>query len=182
MTLNKLAAGIVITAIATTAISAPVKAKDNKELTTILAILAGGYVIHELADKRKKRSRETVVTPPKPRRDTSITHQHRDGTWYTHSSMADLKRYHRHKRNQRDGRAIDMFNGLNNDHHNRPIHGQLKKLPMPKKCERTVRLRNGKIKRAYRERCLLKNGYKVDRHGVVTHRNWRWLSRRPNLI
>lgn len=180
MKLNKLAAGIVTVAIAATAINAPANAKQNKELNTLLAILAGGLVINEIIDRKKDRAEQAATIAPrkyrKYPRDTSVRHQHRDGRWQTHQSRADLEWYHR---NDRD--LIFDRDRKPDPKHRRP-NVRAEKLPMPDRCERTIRKRNGKKIKAFSERCLRKMGYRVSNDGVVSHRKWRSLTRRPNLV
>jgi hypothetical protein len=187
MKLNKLGLGIVAAAITATAISGPAKAETNKELNTLLILLGGGLVINEIMDRKKDRgnkvTNETVYHDRDRHRDTSITHRHDDGRWYTHNSKADLNWYHRNDRNRRLESGIVADRDSTYDRSNRKSKRKhADKLPMPKKCERTVRLRNGDRKKAYNQRCLKKRGYKVTKRGNVSHPKWPRLLRRPNLI
>jgi hypothetical protein len=202
MILNKLAAGVTAIAIATTAISVPAKA-DNKDLQTLLAILAGGLVINEIIDNKKDRKKVTTSVKRddyKKPRDKRITHQHRNGEWYTHQNMEELRYYHskagrrdrRHDweydrdsdRTARDGRRDRKPERVVR----RPIQDDIlkvervKKLPLPDRCRREIQKRNGKVKHGYSQRCLQKRGYRIDAHGNVTHHKWSWLTRRPRLM
>ncbi|GEM_PF-2576612 len=197
MILNKLAAGVTIVAIATTALSIPANAK-NKELNTLLAILAGGLIINEVIDNKKEAKASTSPRRDEYRkpRDKRITHQHRNGQWYTHDDMAALRWYHRADRRHdwkhdkdsdrtaRDGRRDKKPRRLQPG----PVHDdffkveRVKKLPLPDRCRREIQKRNGKVKRGYSQRCLQKRGYRIDAYGNVTHHKWSWLTRRPRLM
>jgi hypothetical protein len=187
MILNKLAAGVTVLAIATTAMSVPAKAK-NKDLNTLLAILAGGLVINEIIDNKKDRKREaTTVTHDEytPPRDKRVTHQHRDGQWYTHADLAELRSYHRNDRHRDTDRNWD-----HDDRHEyhpdrltrRPIQDRVSKLPIPKKCRRNKRDALGQNIHGVSRKCLHKRGYRINRKGVVSHHKWPGLRRRPNLL
>lgn len=192
MILNKLAAGITAIAIATTAVSIPANAK-NKDRTTLLAILAGGLVINELVDKKKGRKQATVTQARhdyKPPRDKRITHQHRNGQWYTHDNMAELRSYHNRDRRRDKGRDWDRDRTTRDyrfdrrpDHViPRPIQDRISKLPIPKKCHRTKHGRFGQAKHGVSRKCLRKRGYRINNHGVVSHHKWPGLRSRPNLL
>ena len=178
MILNKLAAGVTAFAIATTAISVPAKA-DNKDITTLLAILAGGLVIHEIIDNKKDRKREDVTVTRdkhKKRRDKRIKHKHRDGEWYTHRNLAELQYYHSKagrddRRRDRHGRVIDA-----------PIQDTHFELPLPNKCRRTLTGRFGSSKDGMSGKCLRNKGYKVSKSGRVTHPDYRKRSAYPRLF
>lgn len=179
MKLNKLATGVIATAFAVTAMSIPAKA--DEDFNKLLAILAGGLVINEIV-KDKDRSETNRAD------DKSIRHRHSDGRWHTHPNQRHYDAYHKSRRDDHGRKDRD-------DHYKRdkrktgkrigvlhPIQDRIKKLPLPKSCSRKVRTKNHGQISAYAERCLEKHGYRVDRSGKVTHKKWRGLSRRPNLI
>lgn len=192
MIMNKLATGITIVAIATTAISVPAKA-DNKDLTTLLAILAGGLVIHEVIDNKKdrKKTEATVKREKYKKRDKRVTHQHRNGEWYTHESMEELRYYHskegrrdrRLKRERDRRRDWDRDESRRDrDHFGFPIQDRITELPIPNKCNHTLRGRFGQSTQGVSRKCLRKHGYKINKNGRVMHRGYRGLSARPTLF
>jgi hypothetical protein len=179
MIMNKLATGITAIAIATTAISVPAKA-DNKDLTKLLAVLAGGLVIHEIVDKKKDRKAAEASAQRerhKKPRDKRITHQHRNGEWYTHRNMEELRHYHSKKgRYERRHRRTDK---------NRlapPVQDRFFQLSMPNRCERTLSGRFGQTKHGMSRRCLRKFGYIIEKNGRVTHPNHPNRAARPTLF
>jgi hypothetical protein len=194
MILNKLAAGVTAIAIATTAMSVPAKAKNN-DLTTLLAILAGGLVVKEVVDKRKDRKRERVTVTRddyndyKKPRDKRIKHKHRNGQWYTHADLAELRWYHRKDRHHKRDHDLDhdRNNSWGRDQKpdrmiTLPIQDEIRKLPIPKKCHRTLNSRFGQVKHGVSRRCLQKRGYRINRNGVVSHHKWKGLRSRPILF
>jgi hypothetical protein len=205
MFMNKLATGITAIAIATTAISVPAKA-DNKDIQTLLAILAGGLVINEIIDNKKDRNKSTTSIKRddyKKPRDQRVTHQHSDGKWYTHRNMEEMRAYHAKKAKRARERARELakreeerrkrdrlrIKSKRDDKRDRnpnsffklPIQDTVHTLPLPKQCRRTLHSRFGQKTHSLSRKCLRKNGYRVSKKGNVTHSDYRGISARPNL-